>query len=299
LVTAPSNSPENFPLYPGNGRYFDETSGLFLKGRMMQAGPTMDNQIVTAVFDAFLGASNLLGQDHELQSVIEGQRDRLPPMQIGRRGQLQEWLDDWDDLEPEHRHVSHLWGAYPGDHVTPLGTPDLAAAVAVTLEGRGIGGCGWSYAHKAGVWARLGNAERADEQLTSYLSGNVLSNLFSRCGQAMQVDGTLGMTAAIGEMLLQSHDGRIDLLPALPDSWADGRVMGLRARGGVDVGLAWSAGEATEVILRPRYDGRIVLRNAPTDRVTRDGMNFEARTTADGDISFEAEAGREYHFQRR
>ncbi|MEP7347972.1 MAG: glycoside hydrolase family 95 protein, partial [Gemmatimonadaceae bacterium] len=155
LVTAPSNSPENFPAWPGNGEFFDEVSGITLTARTMAVGPTMDMQIIRDVFGAFDEASGRLQLDSAMRSEERAARPRLAPNQIGKHGQLQEWLEDWDELEPEHRHLSPLWGLYPGHEITPDSTPALAAAAAVTLTRRGTGGCGWSYGWKMGLRARL------------------------------------------------------------------------------------------------------------------------------------------------
>ena len=149
LVTAPSNSPENFPAWPGNGRFFDEVSGLYLQARTMAVGPTMDMQIIREVFAEFEEAAALLGRDADLADQVRTARARLAPDQVGKHGQLQEWIEDYDEIEPEHRHLSHLWGLYPGREITPA-SGELARAAAVSLDRRGTGGCGWSYAWKMG-----------------------------------------------------------------------------------------------------------------------------------------------------
>lgn len=298
LVTAPSNSPENFPAYPGNGTYFDEVSGLFLKGRMMQPGPTMDNHIVRAVFDGFLDWSQRTGQDAGLRAVIAAQRDRLPPNQIGKLGQLQEWITDWDELEPDHRHTSHLWGVYPGNEINPVDTPDMASAASATLARRSIGGCGWSYAHKAGAWARLHDGGEADRQLTAYLNGNVLSNLFSRCGRTLQVDGSLGMTGAIGEMLVQSDGEALELLPALPSSWESGSVQGIRARGGFSLDMTWVGGRVSTLTLHSSHGRPVAIQGADIVSITSGGQPVSFRTEG-GLTRFETVAGSDYSITGR
>ena len=260
LVTAPSNSPENYPGWPGNGEFFDEVSGSDLTARTMTAGPTMDMQIIREVFAIFDEAAMHLHADSAMLAEVRLARPRLAPNQIGKHGQLQEWLDDWDEIEPQHRHLSPLWGLYPGREISPELTPDIAAAAAVTMTRRGTGGCGWSYAWKMGLRARLYDGELALDQFKALLTKSSLPNLFSLCGKALQIDGNLGATSAIAEMLLQSQGNVIQLLPALPREWSDGRVTGLRARGGVTVDLAWASDRLTEASMQANHQERIVIR---------------------------------------
>jgi alpha-L-fucosidase 2 len=294
LVTAPSNSPENFPAWPGNGTFFDEVTGLELTGRTMAAGPTMDMQIARALLGSFADAAARLSADSGLAAQARAARARLAPNQVGRHGQLQEWLDDWDELEPQHRHLSHLWGLYPGDEITPRSTPALARAAAVTLDRRGTGGCGWSYAWKMGLRARLGQGDSAWAQFRALLARSSLPNLVSLCGRAFQVDGNFGATAAIAEMVLQSHDGSIHLLPALPADWVSGEVRGLRARGGVEVDMAWERGRLVRAALRPSRAGRLALRAAGPLQLLRAGRPVTGARQADGSLSFQAQSGVAY-----
>ena len=294
LVTTPSNSPENYPAWPGNGEFFDEVSGITLKAYTMAAGPTMDMQIIRDVFDAFGEASARLGTDRALATEVRTARARLAPNQVGRHGQLQEWLDDWDDLEPEHRHLSPLWGLYPGSEITPEGTPALAKAAAVTLDRRGTGGCGWSYGWKMGLRARLHDGDRALDQFRALLTRSSLPNLFSLCGRALQVDGNLGAAAAMAEMLVQSHSGVILLLPALPAAWKDGSVQGLRARGGLEVDLAWSDGRPSHAVIRARATGPCRVKVRGEARVVADGKPVRSVRRGADTIEFQATAGRTY-----
>jgi len=290
LVTAPSNSPENFPAWPGNGRFFDEVSGLYLKARTMAVGPTMDMQIIRELFAEFAEAASILGLDGELAEEARAASLRLAPNQIGQHGQIQEWIEDYDEIEPDHRHLSHLWGLYPGAEITS-DSGDLADAAAVSLDRRGTGGCGWSYGWKMGLRGRLLDGNAALQQLRSLLVDSSLPNLFSRCGRALQVDGNFGASAAIAEMLLQSHDGAIRFLPALPSEWSEGSVTGLRARGGFTVAMSWTAGSLVEATIDASVDGRcrvtadslplILLNGRPVPVTRADDGSFEFDTNAD------------------
>ena len=299
LVTAPSNSPENYPAWPGNGEFFDEVSGIKLTAYTMAAGPTMDMQIIREVLAEFDQAASLLKADSALAAEVRAARRRLAPNQVGKHGQLQEWLDDWDDLEPEHRHVSPLWGLYPGSEITPDGTPDLARAAAATLDRRGTGGCGWSYGWKMGLRARLYDGERSLEQFRALLTKSSLPNLFSLCGRALQVDGNLGASAAMAEMLMQSHRDVIHLLPALPAEWKEGAVQGLRARGGFDVDMAWSGGRATKASIRAHATRTCRVQAAGAAGVLADGKRVRVVRRGADVVEFQATAGREYQLEFR
>jgi alpha-L-fucosidase 2 len=290
LVTAPSNSPENFPAWPGNGRFFDEVSGLYLTARTMAVGPTMDMQIIREVFAEFQEAAALLGRDRELADRAGAARARLAPNQIGTHGQLQEWIEDYDEIEPQHRHLSHLWGLYPGSEITPP-SEELARAAAVSLERRGTGGCGWSYAWKMGARARLMDGEEALRQLRALLVDSSLPNLFSLCGRALQVDGNLGAAAGLAEMLLQSHEDVIRLLPALPSEWSVGSVRGLRARGGFTVSMSWTDGSPTRAAVEASVDGLCRVSAEGLRGVQADGRAVPVFRTAEGIVEFQAKAG--------
>jgi alpha-L-fucosidase 2 len=294
LVTAPSNSPENFPARPGNGRFFDEVTGAYLKARTMAIGPTMDMEIIREVFQNFSLAAARLGLDADLVEKVTGQRERLAPLQIGKHGQIQEWIVDWDEIEPGHRHISHLWGLYPGSEISPEETPRLAEAAAITIKRRGTGGCGWSYSHKIGFWARLYDGEPALAEFRALLTESSLPNLFSLCGRALQVDGNFGATAGITEMLFQSQHGELRFLPALPAEWPTGSVKGLRARGGFQVDIDWSDGALDSAVLRSDLGNTCVIRIDKRVRITSSGQVVALDFPDRDHISFETSPGAVY-----
>lgn len=276
LVVVPSNSPENSPA-----DHYQSS---------MSAGTTMDNQLVADIMQKTLKAAEILGVDEPLKERMETALAKLPPMQIGKHGQLQEWMYDWDNPNDKHRHVSHLYGMFPSNQITPLSTPELADAARTTLIHRGDPSTGWSVNWKINLWARLLDGNHVYDLIKEQIklvgrdngqgrgfgeAGGTYANMFD-AHPPFQIDGNFGFTSGLAEMLMQSHDGAIHLIPALPDVWPAGKVTGLRARGGFEiVELIWEDHKVVKAVIKSRHGGNLRIRSA--NQLTAKGKFAEAQ----------------------
>ncbi|BBI31707.1 alpha/beta hydrolase [Cohnella abietis] len=284
VVTTPSVSPENTYLLP-NGE-----SGTVC------IGPSMDSQILHELFTACIEAAHVLETDESFAGILNELRSRLPQPTVGKHGQLQEWLEDFEEAEPGHRHISHLFALHPGKRFTIRGTPDWTTASRVTLERRlasGSGHTGWSRAWIINLWARLEEGEKAYDNVLALLTHSTLPNLLDN-HPPFQIDGNFGGSAGIAEMLLQSHTGVIHLLPALPQSWKEGEVTGLRARGGFEVNIRWREGSLEEAAISCNLTGICTVRVGRSIKIMDSDKEVSFIKESDGLVKWDAIAGRRY-----
>jgi alpha-L-fucosidase 2 len=296
LVTAPSVSPEN--------SFIDDKG----KKGTVSIATTMDMAIIWDLFTNVIDASNELGADKSFRDSVIAQKKLLYPLHIGKKGNLQEWYKDWEDTDPHHRHVSHLFTLFPGKEISPIGTPKLAAAAKKTLELRGDAGTGWSLAWKINFWARLLDGNHAYKLIHDLLrlTGSAVTNYSNGGGSypnlfdahpPFQIDGNFGALSGMTEMLLQSQSAEIYLLPALPDAWPQGQISGLKARGNFEISMIWKDKKLSKASVLSVAGSKCVIRT--NDPIKISELRTESKKTLNGYvISFDTVKGKMYHLVR-
>jgi alpha-L-fucosidase 2 len=298
LVTNPSTSPENPPKGPGYEYFFDEVTGMYYFTTICY-GASIDIQILTDLFGSYLETEKILGLNSDFGAKVSTTRNRLAPPQIGKDGTLQEWTVDLAQMEEKHRHFSHMYGLYPGNVISVKRTPRYIEGCKAVLNQRGDGTTGFSRAWKMSLWARLYDGNRANKIFKGYIEEQCFPQLFAKCGKPLQVDGTLGVAAGITEMLVQSHEGVIDLLPALPDEWNEGRFAGVCARGGFELDMKWQHKSITEVNILSKAGNICRIDAGSNFRITSHGKAIASKTNKDGSIEFQTVIGGLYKLIRK
>jgi alpha-L-fucosidase 2 len=291
LVTNPSTSPENFPDGGGNKPYFDEVTAGFREGTTICAGSSIDMQILYDLFGYYIEAAKILGKEDAFVQQVKTAREKLVPPQIGKDGSLQEWADDWKSLEKNHRHYSHMYGLYPGKVLYEKRTPALIESYKKVLNERGDASTGWSRAWKMALWARMNDGNRANKIYKGYLKEQCTASFFALCGKSLQVDGAFGVTAAVTEMLMQSQEGFIKLLPALPDEWSDGTFKGLVARGAFELDFTWKNKMITQLKILSKAGEFCRIELKPGMKISCNGKNVPFKKLPDNKIEFKTIKG--------
>ncbi|PUZ30591.1 glycoside hydrolase family 95 protein [Chitinophaga costaii] len=300
LVTNPSTSPENFPARPGNGRYFDEVTGSYLPGTSICAGSAIDMEILSDLFKYYIAAAGVLHTDGDFAGQVAQLRGRLLPPQVSQDGTLQEWAQDWPQSEHPHRHISHLYGLYPGDVFSLQRTPQWIAACRKSLIQRGDGSAEWARPWKAAMWSRLMEGDHAYRIIKGYFKEESNPQFFGNAGFPIQVDGPLGIAAAISEMLVQSQDSVISLLPALPQEWSSGSIQGFKARGGFNLSFSWTENKLQKLDIRSVAGKPCVLKMQPGNRYAvynAAGKQIHTKETASHTLQFETIPGENYRIK--